>query len=169
MTKSVEVSAELQRIAAAHGGLLRASDVVMEAANAASPLHKYFEWDDGAAADLYRLQQARQLIRVVVHMQQYEEQSYRVRTFVSLTEDRVQEGGGYRVMTSVLSSAPERARLLHQALRELNNFKMKYQELSELVGIFRAIDRASRTIDQDIPTGPPPPTQPGNETQPAAP
>lgn len=167
MTKSLEVSTELRRIAADHGGLLRAADVVTEAADAASPLHSYFEWDDGEAGHLYRLQQARQLIRVVVEVQQYDEQSYRVRTFVSLTEDRVQEGGGYRVMTSVLSSPDTRSRLLSQALRELNNFKVKYQELSELVGIFRAIERASRTLDVNIPI-PPLPTQGGEMHPPSA-
>lgn len=169
MTRSAEVSGELLRIAADHGGLLRAADVVREAADAASPLHSYFEWDDTEAAQLYRLQQARQLIRVVVQVQQYDEQTYRVRTFVSLTEDRVQEGGGYRVMTSVLSSPNERARLLNQAMRELNNFKVKYQELTELIGIFRAIDRASRTIDPDVPQAPPLPTPPAGGMQPTAP
>ena len=170
MTKSAEVSAELRRIAAAHGGLLRASDVVREAADAASPIHSYFEWDDTEAAQLFRLQQARQLIRVVVEVQQYDEQTYRVRTFVSLTEDRIQEGGGYRVMATVLSNPPARARLLNQAMRELNSFKVKYQELSELVGIFRAIERANRTIDPDIPQGAPPPaTPPAGGMQPTAP
>ena len=31
-----------------------------------SPIHQYFDWDDSHAAELYRLEQARQLIQCVV-------------------------------------------------------------------------------------------------------
>lgn len=46
-------------------GSLKVSVVVDEAVNPASPLHRYFEWDNDAAAATYRLEQARQIIRSV--------------------------------------------------------------------------------------------------------
>lgn len=46
-------------------GALRAEDVVEEARSAKSPLHDWFEWDDSVAAEQYRLQQARQLVREI--------------------------------------------------------------------------------------------------------
>lgn len=164
MTKSIEVRDELRRIAEEHGGLLRAADVVAEAANAASPLHGHFEWDDGEAAHQYRLQQARQLIRVTVEVQQYEQHCYRVRAYVSLQEDRVEAGGGYRVTAQVLGSQTGREQLLDQALRELNNLKIRFQELTELVAVFAAIDRATRNYGDTPP--PPPPPQSGQNDAP---
>lgn len=61
----VQVAAELEHIADAHGGVIRPSDIVREAAALASPLHGEFEWDDSKAAYGYRLTRARQLISVV--------------------------------------------------------------------------------------------------------
>ena len=46
-------------------GKLTAHAVVDAARDAKSPLHGYFEWDDSKAAEQYRLDQARVLIRTV--------------------------------------------------------------------------------------------------------
>ena len=142
-----EVRNELHRIQTLNGGLLRASDVVEEARNPESPLHSSFNWDDTAAAHQWRLQQARQLIRVVVEMLPYNEPQYEVRAYVSLTPDRVQDNGGYRVMTEVLASPPERQQMLADALDELNRLKVRYHQLSELDSVFRAIERTSRNYE----------------------
>lgn len=46
-------------------GLVSAEDFVDAARPKNSPLHKYLEWDDGAAADAWRLQQARQCLNAI--------------------------------------------------------------------------------------------------------
>ena len=46
-------------------GRLDPQSVVAAARNKKSPLHKQFEWDDTKAAEKYRLEQARELIRLV--------------------------------------------------------------------------------------------------------
>jgi hypothetical protein len=46
-------------------GLLRPETIVAAARDSASPLHNHFEWDDAAAAQIYRIAQARALIRQV--------------------------------------------------------------------------------------------------------
>lgn len=46
-------------------GRLLPADVVEAARDPASPLHSHFEWNDSAAAEKYRLDQARTLIRSV--------------------------------------------------------------------------------------------------------
>ncbi len=148
-----DVVRELQRIQALNRGLLRAVDVVEEARHPASPLHDYFEWDDGEAGHRYRLAQARQLIRVTVEVLPYNEPRYEVRAFVSLSPDRTLEGGGYRVMAEVLATPSQRQQLLADALSELNRLKAKYFQLSELEGIFRSIERLQRNFG----TPPPPP------------
>jgi len=46
-------------------GKLYPADVVNAARSPSSPLHPYFDWDDSSAAEKYRLDQARALIRSV--------------------------------------------------------------------------------------------------------
>jgi hypothetical protein len=57
------IKEELEAIAA--GGVLHPADVVEAARNPNSAMHNQFEWDDSEAAEAYRLQQARALIRRV--------------------------------------------------------------------------------------------------------
>lgn len=57
--------AELSRLYREHGALT-ASLVVEAASDEESPLHQEFNWDDAEAAHEYRLQQARQMLRVTV-------------------------------------------------------------------------------------------------------
>ena len=136
-----EITRELLRIQALNGGLLRAVDVVEEARHPASPLHDRFNWDDTEAAHQWRLQQARQLIRVKVEYLPYQEPRYEVRAFVSLMPDRQVPACGYRVMAEVLSEPARRQQLLGDALAELNRWRVKYFQLTELDSVFRAMER----------------------------
>jgi tRNA A37 N6-isopentenylltransferase MiaA len=61
-----QAAEELQRIYREGGDKLDAVDVVEAARDDASPLHDAFEWSDTEAAEQFRLQQARRLIRAVV-------------------------------------------------------------------------------------------------------
>jgi hypothetical protein len=66
----VTIKAALEAIAAECGGVLRPEDVVRRASDPTHPLHGSFEWNDGAAAKHWRLDQARMLIRsvrIVIH------------------------------------------------------------------------------------------------------
>lgn len=47
-------------------GMLETSRVVADARDPASPLHVLFEWDDNAAAEDWRLLQAKMILKVVV-------------------------------------------------------------------------------------------------------
>lgn len=58
-------AAALEEIAQRHGGGLTPPIVVEEARAKDHPLHDYFEWRDGIAAEKYREDQARALIRSV--------------------------------------------------------------------------------------------------------
>ena len=59
------ISAELERIAAKNGGILTPDIIKKEAKSPKSPIHDQFDWDDSVAAEKWRTQQARQLIRSV--------------------------------------------------------------------------------------------------------
>lgn len=119
---------------------VRPADVVEFARNPKTALHSAFTWDNSEAAHQWRLQQARMLLRVSVTQIGGQE---KVRQFVSLVDDR-NEDGGYRMTVAVLSDAEMRARLLRQALAELEVFEAKYASLKELAGVFKAVRMVSK-------------------------
>lgn len=55
----------LQKLTRLGGGTLTPRAVVDDASDPRSPLHSQFEWDNDLAADKYRIEQARRLIRKV--------------------------------------------------------------------------------------------------------
>jgi hypothetical protein len=130
---------ELDAIAKANGGKLRPADVVDFAADPKTALHSKFTWDDGEAGRRYRIWEARHLIRVSVKMMPRGEKKYHA--WVSLVEDRAIPGGGYSATAKVLSDRQRRQRLLDQALRELERWRERYRELSELADVFAAADK----------------------------
>jgi hypothetical protein len=140
-----QVVVELQRVAAEHGGELKAADVVDAARPETSPLHDSFEWDDSEAAEQYRLWQARQLIRVTVQMLGAGEDAVLSRVFVSLTTDRTRAGGGYRVMLDVLGDEGQRRQMLSDALEEMKRFRRKYGRLVELTKVFDEMEKVIAT------------------------
>ena len=134
-----QVITELKRLANEHAGLLQPELVVVSARPKSSPLHSSFNWNDGKAAHLYRIWQARQLIRVSVEVLIGTEEKMDV--FVSLSSDRERDGGGYRITTSVLSDEEMRDEMLADALADLECFREKYRRLKELAGIFLALKK----------------------------
>jgi len=141
--KDMSVIVELKRIATAGKGILQPSAVVEAAKPNTSPLHSHFTWDDSEAAAAWRLWQARQLISVCVEFVGPKDAEQEARVFVSLRDERGEEGG-YRALISVLSEPDLRAQLLQDALAELKYFKGKYQSLKELSAVFEAIDSAQQ-------------------------
>ena len=129
---------ELRRIAKENGGVLLPSAVVEAARPKSSPIHSRFEWDDGVAAEQYRLCQARQLIRVSVEC--IEGVGDPVDVFVSLGSDRVKDGGGYRLVVDVLNDEEMCARMLQDAKSEMEVFRRKYSRLKQLSGVFSAME-----------------------------
>ncbi len=115
--------------------------VVSAARSENSPLHSYFTWDDGEAAEQFRLIEARKLISV--HVELLAPKSDPSPVFVSLRSDRP-KGGGYRPMTHVLSRKALREQLLSDALKELEYFKNKYHMLTELAEVFAAIKKVGK-------------------------
>lgn len=135
---------ELERIAAAHGGILQPDTVVESARNPSSPLHSRFQWNNTEAAHQWRLEQARHLIRIVVKLIPNTEIEERV--WVSLKQDQQKEGGGYRTLVSVLTDADMRAKLLEQAMDDMAYFQEKYSRLNELASVFSAYRKIQRKM-----------------------
>jgi hypothetical protein len=137
-----KITAELKRIAALHKGRLMPRDVVEEARNPESPLHKSFEWDDTAAAEQWRIEQARRLIQVSVTVLEGSKEP--IRAFVSLTTDR-KDGGGYLLVEKVLSSKKQKEQMLKDAAAELEIFTAKFNTIQELSEVNTAAKKFLKT------------------------
>lgn len=136
------ITAELKRIAEKHGGILHPRNVVQEARSPESPLHKSFEWNDSAAAEQWRIEQARRLIQVSVTV--LENHNKPVRAFVSLSTDRY-SGGGYMMVKSVLSDKELIDIMLKDAAAELEIFTAKFNMIQELSEVNVAAKRFLKT------------------------
>ncbi len=138
-SKIARVSAELAKIRKRNGRLLPA-DVVKAARPKTSPIHNEFEWDDGEAAERWRLHQARNLIAVCVVFVGPDKR--KVREYTSLTIDRHPKGG-YVSTVDALRSPETRGVLLEDALAELEVIREKYGTLTELAAVFEAMDKVT--------------------------
>ncbi len=99
-----------------------------------SELHKCFEWDDTAAAEKYRLQQAQKVIRCLVIIPEKEDIP-QIREYQITTQRNT-----YSTSRTFLINKDEYESLLERALNELKAFERKYSNLSELEDIFAQID-----------------------------
>lgn len=117
-------------------GELTPKDVVEDARSHNSPLHTYFEWNDSAAAEQYRLQQARALIRAVVAVVVNEEEpAKRVQAFVHVPEAGAPH---YRRVDHAMSQERTRDMVLRQAFREFRAWQKRYEDIAELAELFEA-------------------------------
>jgi hypothetical protein len=109
--------------------------IVVDAAKPKShPLHRYFEWDDSAAARQFRESQAAYLIRsVTVKVEEAPDQPS-IRAFVSLGDRSTR----YEPIHEVLSDGDRRGLLLAEALRELESLRHKYSTLLEVAQAIQA-------------------------------
>lgn len=101
-----------------------------------SELHKCFDWNDAEAAEKWRLQQARLVVCNLIYKETIRESASPVRLFFKTDGE-----SGYKSTSLILQNKDEYQKLLSRALAELNSFKTKYKTLSELDGVFDAIDQ----------------------------
>lgn len=119
----------------------KVADEIMSIGEAATPrqilelgrnknteLHKCFEWNDGIAAEKYRVIQARNIVRCLV-VKQPEETSQEIPEvrFFHVT----QHNEGYQPISLIIQDQDQYEKLLKQAMDELQAFKRKYNKLEE--------------------------------------
>jgi hypothetical protein len=130
---------ELMRIYRDSGDELTPEAVVEAAEPEDSPLHNRFEWDDSEAGRLYRLNQARELIRSVdLTFARNKSGPKTVRAFVSEFEISKSSPGVYRATEDVVEDEVSYAMLLRNFERELADLKRKYGHLREFGKRLRA-------------------------------
>ena len=121
-------------------GYISAASVVEVSRPSNAPLHCCFEWDNNAAAEKWREQQARVMIKNLVTVEITDDKRESVKTFVHVAAD---DNKGYKLLNVALHSENDREYVLKAAKRELAAFMEKYRRLSELAEVFAAIRKVS--------------------------
>lgn len=122
--KAAEIAAEIDAIKQ-RDNEVTAPAIVDRARHEENPLHPFFEWNDGEAAEQYRLSQARTLIRAIV-IQRTDEVAEREYVY-TIQEGRpcYQPVTEVRVDTDMLAhSRAMLARELHAAMKSVEELEM---------------------------------------------
>lgn len=131
---------ELERIRTWNNGRLEAKAVVEASADPGAPLHGAFEWNDRKAADGFRVEQAKYLIRSIgVVVDQSDDEARPIRAFVSVMRD---EDRSYTSTAHALADPELRAQVVAQAWAELEAWRRRHAELVEFAKMFTAIEQA---------------------------
>lgn len=135
---------ELERIKKAGNGLLEPANVVEAARDEASPIHSHFEWDDAVAAESFRQDQARELVRALtIDISRSNVEQRPIRAFVNV---EIGEQRGYVASVTAMSSEELRKQVLSRAFAELEAWRARHAELTELARIFSAMEETRTAI-----------------------
>jgi hypothetical protein len=141
-----EITKELTYIASQNDGVLNPHQVVDFARNPETELHKKFEWDEGLAAEGFRVIQARGLlkrIKLIVWREQGEDRHIEVgivHEYQSLPDDRTSEGG-YRKTVDIFSDADQTKLLLKSAKQDFLALEKKYANLEQLSSVWAEVHK----------------------------
>lgn len=129
-------------------GEITPEDVIADARNPNSPLHSFFEWDDTAAAEQHRLQQARGLIRSVIAVYVSEDRpAVRAKAYVHIPDPGAQH---YREACHAMSQARTRKMVLQRAWRELQAWRDRYKDLKEFSDLIAVIDDVDKHLPKTL-------------------
>lgn len=142
------VGARLEMLRKQLSGELTPEDVLQDAKSKKSPLHSFFEWDDGEAAHQHRLQQARGLIRSVVAIYTHPDRpATKQRAYVHIAE---RDTPHYRELSHAMSLEGTRKMILQKAWSELKGWRQRYQDLKEFAEVFEAADQVEDRLPKGV-------------------
>lgn len=135
-----QVAGETMEMIEERDGKVTKEALLDEARPEDSPMHPAFEWDDGIAAEKYRLEQARFIISdlVVTIESTGEDEQKKAPAFVNVVAGKHNKSE-YRTIDTAFADDEMRTAVLKNALSELKQFERKYRMLDELQGVFTAI------------------------------
>lgn len=134
-----KIGEALAIIAAGAGGDFTPVAVVDAARDPASPLNPHFEWDDSVAAEKFRLDQAREIVRCV-RVADIEANGEPARAFVSISD----HGTSYRTIQEIKGNAALQTKMLEAAERDLEAFQARYRSLRDVCAIVETAKEAVR-------------------------
>lgn len=121
-----------------------AAELVKAASDPSSPAHRHFEWDNGAAADNFRMLQARDLIQnIVITVEKAPVQKPRTITRRQLEPPRVE-----------VEEVSHRVSLEQRAMEDLftweENYGARYRYAPAFVKVFDAIEQSRAAINRKL-------------------
>jgi len=137
-----DVGETVEAIAERYGGVCPTWALVDEARPADHHLHRMFEWDDLLAAEAYRRDQARHVVRDLRVVVEDDSGVQHVQAYVHVV--RLEPAGpieGYRLTSLIVQSLDEYEQVLGEALSALRAWERRYRHLSHLDEVFGVIRR----------------------------
>jgi hypothetical protein len=143
-TQAEKVGATLKQIEKKNGAI-KPDIVVDHARPESSPLHEFFTWDDTAAAEKCRLDEASRLIRSIriIKPDMPTAEQPIIRAFVNVKasdDERSFEGKGYISFARSQTVESYRDQVLANAKSELQSWARRYKDLQEFSAVYAAID-----------------------------
>ena len=111
-------------------------------------MHNYFEWDDTVAAEKYRVDQARYLIRnLTVTIIRKDKDPTTTRKYVSLGAG-LSDGkeSTYKTVEVVLGNTSYRDQAIRKVWNQLLSIKQRYESFDEFSEVWKAIDSAQEKV-----------------------
>ena len=137
---------EIEQLDEANGGKAPDGALVEHAKNPKSVLHNEFEWDDSIAGYKYRLETERKIKRSFVVVREditaQNDNPFEIRVFQRATIQS-ENDAPRRIWWNTFDMLKDpcgREQLLGNARKELNQFRNKYQALTELSDILNPIE-----------------------------
>ena len=121
-------------------GRLLPADVVDDARDADSPLHSHFEWDDSIAAEHYRLDQARNLIRSIKIHVTVREMPVSVVAYVRDPELQDTPTAGYRNVILMRSEEDNARAVIVEEMKRVSYATQRAKSLAAVFGLTTEID-----------------------------
>lgn len=135
--KAETVGKEFERIEQENGSI-QPEDIVNEARPKDSVIHPLFEWNNKKAAEAYRVEQAKNIIRCLIVKNDNTNEPATVRAYVNVNDSR--KKGLFINVRSAMQNRETREIVLKAAMAELASFKRKYSTFLEFSKIFAEID-----------------------------
>lgn len=123
-------------------GMLTAKNLVDVSRPEDAELHDYFEWRDDVAAEKYREEQGRYLIRAIVRIEECDDEEEHVepvKVFYNIEEPDEH----YYSIDTIVQSEDKYEKLFRMALSDLKRIEKRYQVIANRFGlqqVFDAID-----------------------------
>lgn len=141
-----KVGSELEAIYEEHGKLTPPL-IVEDARNDDRETHKLLEWNEAAAAEKYRNEQARHIMRNIIVVQstpaaksEVEEPPKVIKFRAFENVETVEQERYFMPMQVAVSREDTRNYMLKQAMLALQSFRQKYGMINELAAVIDAID-----------------------------
>lgn len=140
------IRARLAEITQQADGVLTPQAVVAEARNRASPLHGWFVWDDTAAAEAYRLIQARALITSVKIVVTTEHSTVQTVAYVR-NPDAEHLDSGYVTVRSLRDDKQRARAAIIQEFARVAAIMRRAREIAQALGLDGEVDHILEQIE----------------------